>query len=108
MPACQDCKFYASVDEQKGECFSLGFEVRGKTDSKQAFSLEKMRKTSNNFYAFCSPKLNGLDKIAFKVLAHFLQTYLPTHHFHDTFQRKEYHGLHFLYLFFFVQICGEA
>ena len=35
MPACQDCRFYASVDEQKGECFSLGFEVRGKTDSKK-------------------------------------------------------------------------
>lgn len=35
MPACQDCRFYASVDEQKGECFSLGFEVCGKTDSKK-------------------------------------------------------------------------
>jgi hypothetical protein len=69
---------------------------------------KKCRKTYNNFYAFCSPELNGLDKIVFKVLAHFLQTYLPTHYLHDTFQRKEYHGLYFLYLFFFVQIRGEA
>ena len=35
MPACQDCNFYVSVDEQKDECFSLGFEVRDKTDSKK-------------------------------------------------------------------------
>lgn len=35
MPTCQDCRFYTAIDELKGECFSLGFEVRGKTDSKK-------------------------------------------------------------------------
>ncbi|WP_269850756.1 hypothetical protein [Methanosarcina horonobensis] len=35
MPTCQDCRFYTAIDEIKGECFSLGFEVRGKTDSKK-------------------------------------------------------------------------
>ena len=35
MPTCQDCRFYTDIDELKGECFSLGFEVRGKTDSKK-------------------------------------------------------------------------
>ncbi|HEY3360983.1 MAG TPA: hypothetical protein VGK06_03925 [Methanosarcina sp.] len=35
MPTCQDCRFYTAIDELKGECFSLGFEVHGKTDSKK-------------------------------------------------------------------------
>jgi len=35
MPTCQDCRFYTAIDDLKGECFSLGFEVRGKTDSKK-------------------------------------------------------------------------
>jgi len=35
MPTCEDCRFYTAIDELKGECFSLGFEVRGKTDSKK-------------------------------------------------------------------------
>ncbi|MDD3247190.1 MAG: hypothetical protein PHF18_10140 [Methanosarcina sp.] len=35
MPTCQDCRFYTVIDDLKGECFSLGFEVRGKTDSKK-------------------------------------------------------------------------
>jgi hypothetical protein len=35
MPTCQDCRYYTVIDELKGECFSLGFEVRGKTDSKK-------------------------------------------------------------------------
>jgi hypothetical protein len=35
MPTCQDCRFYTAIDELKGECFNLGFEVRGKTDSKK-------------------------------------------------------------------------
>ena len=35
MPTCQDCRFYTAIDELKGECFSLGFEVRGRTDSKK-------------------------------------------------------------------------
>jgi hypothetical protein len=47
MPTCQDCRFYTPIDEAKGECFSLGFEVRGKTDSKKcpekAFKPNKPR-----------------------------------------------------------------
>src|ERR1035437_287136 len=30
---------------------------------------KKCSETYNNFYAFCSPKLNELDKIAFKILS---------------------------------------
>jgi hypothetical protein len=77
---------------------------------------QKCREADNNFYSFYSPELNGLNKIAFKVLVyffadihkdvisflnmtrlctsagsiifHFCQKYSPTHHLYDTFQRK--------------------